>query len=712
MRSINSIVKSFLFGVLFSMLMITIAGAAEPSYGTANVDGSYAEWNLADDFFADMYLAFKPTNPVLSKLYLRYDCQSGTMYALVLTTPDTLPAAVSAGDAWIAIDTIASKVVTGSSGDDGTPPDFAWVGQGFDGDPAHARGYEASFSIAEGSYAIIAHVDVISGGTQTSGTVKTGVALTIDCPVLGACCFPDGTCSEVTAADCAAQGGAYQGDGTDCDPNPCPQPTGACCLPDGTCSEVTSAECAAQGGAYQGDGTDCDPNPCPQPSGACCFPDGTCSEVTAAECAAQGGAYQGDGTDCDPNPCPQPSGACCLPDGTCSEVTAAECAAQGGAYQGDGTDCDPNPCPQPSGACCFPDGTCSEVTAAECAAQGGAYQGDGTDCDPNPCPQPTGACCFPDGTCSEGTEAECTAQGGTYQGDGTDCDPNPCEAVVAFCEYCVIGIEGVYADPKLWIDGSIVSNGEIVILGGGNLVDVSGGGEASYGVNQVVSGDLIHNGAISIGGGSDINGNVDSGASIVIGTTVQIQGNVTAAGSITLGGDSVIYGTMTEFGTPLAYTPIPCPPETNFAAGGLPVIKPNGKTTTLPPGSYGALELGTLNKLYLSSGDYYFTRIKILNSLKLYLDLTGGPINIYVEGDVYFGTNMDVYPTGGAGADVYLETHGAFQMLGGSDWYGTVFAPFGNIVISGGNNNIFGRLWSCKNVILDDCITIHCVPCP
>ncbi len=310
------------------------------------------------------------------------------------------------------------------------------------------------------------------------------------------------------------------------------------------------------------------------------------------------------------------------------------------------------------------------------------------------------------------TAAECAAQGGAYQGDGTDCDPNPCETVVAFCEYCVIGIEGVYADPKLWIDGSIVSNGEIVILGGGNLVDVSGGGEASYGVNQVVSGDLIHNGAVSIGGGSDINGNVDSGASIVIGTTVQIQGNVTAAGSITLGGDSYIYGTMTEFGVPLAYTPIPCPPETNFAAGGLPVVKSNGKTTILAPGSYGKLELGSLNKLYLSSGNYYFTSIKVLNSLKLYLDLTGGPINIYVVGDVYFGTNMDVYPTGGAGADVYLETHGAFQMLGGSDWYGSVFAPFGNIVISGGNNNIFGRLWSCKNVILDDCITIHCVPCP
>jgi spore coat protein A len=38
-------------------------------------------------------------------------------------------------------------------------------------------------------------------------------------------------------------------------------PTGACCLPGG-CSELTAAECASQGGAYQGDGTPCTPDPC------------------------------------------------------------------------------------------------------------------------------------------------------------------------------------------------------------------------------------------------------------------------------------------------------------------------------------------------------------------------------------------------------------------------------------------------------------------
>jgi len=43
---------------------------------------------------------------------------------------------------------------------------------------------------------------------------------------------------------------------------PAGQATGACCLPDESCTVVDSFACAAQGGAYQGDDTDCSPDPC------------------------------------------------------------------------------------------------------------------------------------------------------------------------------------------------------------------------------------------------------------------------------------------------------------------------------------------------------------------------------------------------------------------------------------------------------------------
>ncbi len=43
-------------------------------------------------------------------------------------------------------------------------------------------------------------------------------------------------------------------------------PTGACCGAGAVCTIASEPECSAAGGLYQGDGTDCDPNPCPLPT--------------------------------------------------------------------------------------------------------------------------------------------------------------------------------------------------------------------------------------------------------------------------------------------------------------------------------------------------------------------------------------------------------------------------------------------------------------
>jgi len=120
-------------------------------------------------------------------------------------------------------------------------------------------------------------------------------------------------------------------------------PTGACCFPDGSCAVATEIACVAAGGIYQGNDTDCDPNPCPQ-LGACCFPDGTCTITSLALCVSAGGIYQGDHTDCDPNPCPQ-VGACCFhPSGECQMLTQEACELAGGTYFGNGVPCTPGLC--------------------------------------------------------------------------------------------------------------------------------------------------------------------------------------------------------------------------------------------------------------------------------------------------------------------------------------------------------------------------------
>ncbi len=121
---------------------------------------------------------------------------------------------------------------------------------------------------------------------------------------IGACCYNDGTCDDLTEADCNDAEGNWQGPGTTCadDPNPC---LGACCEGEGgtTCVEDSTPDsCADDGGTFQDFGSTCDPNPCGD-TGACCFPDGSCSVITSGECSDSGGIFQGGGSDCDSVTC-------------------------------------------------------------------------------------------------------------------------------------------------------------------------------------------------------------------------------------------------------------------------------------------------------------------------------------------------------------------------------------------------------------------------
>jgi len=80
----------------------------------------------------------------------------------------------------------------------------------------------------------------------------------------GACCLADGNCSTVLDPG-AACGGVYQGNATTCETTACPQPTGACCIADAsaTCLDVTALQCDAQLGMFQGAFVGCTTELCP-----------------------------------------------------------------------------------------------------------------------------------------------------------------------------------------------------------------------------------------------------------------------------------------------------------------------------------------------------------------------------------------------------------------------------------------------------------------
>lgn len=175
--------------VLLSVSAAVFAVPPQPSPGTAVVDGNYGEWNLVNDFFANMYRAGNPTKPLESKLYLRYDCTTHTVFALCLKAgTDPIIADPNPEQNWIAINNQNNKVVSGTTGNDGIPPDFEFINIVAPTPPdtlTFADGWEASFPLAEGSYTLIAHAEVLGDflaqTSATTGFPGQGVPLTLAC---------------------------------------------------------------------------------------------------------------------------------------------------------------------------------------------------------------------------------------------------------------------------------------------------------------------------------------------------------------------------------------------------------------------------------------------------------------------------------------------------------------------------------------------------
>jgi hypothetical protein len=172
-----------LFALILAVLLIgipsiTTAAPPNPVPGSADVDGDVAEWDMTGDFFADMYRAANPDMVVQSKLYLRYECSTQTLYALVWALEPF--AIVSEGtDAFVKLGN-SITLVNGNSGDDGTAPDFQWVG--LNGDSA--LGWEASAIIAPGNYTNLnVHTNVWDEdhNSQTSAVAGRSIELDLNC---------------------------------------------------------------------------------------------------------------------------------------------------------------------------------------------------------------------------------------------------------------------------------------------------------------------------------------------------------------------------------------------------------------------------------------------------------------------------------------------------------------------------------------------------
>lgn len=182
-RAIQSLAILLLLVMSFMPYGGTKAEAnGESAYDVAVVDGDYSEWDLSADFYADMFRAADSKSNLESKLYIRFDCYTETLYALVLAQPGVY--ILTDGDSFIKWGNSTKIVDDSDAPPDGTLPEFAWINKVYSDSLGQwvADGWEASAYVAVGDYSNLnVHTQVYDGGSQTSAVAGRSIPISMVC---------------------------------------------------------------------------------------------------------------------------------------------------------------------------------------------------------------------------------------------------------------------------------------------------------------------------------------------------------------------------------------------------------------------------------------------------------------------------------------------------------------------------------------------------
>lgn len=269
-------------------------------------------------------------------------------------------------------------------------------------------------------------------------------------------------------------------------------------------------------------------------------------------------------------------------------------------------------------------------------------------------------------------------------------------------------IKNVYTNSYMNFGSNIVVNGNI--HAGGRV------GQPNRGNNVTINGDIYSKSYVVTNpyNGFTFNGNVQSGHYINHGENNTITGSVVAAGTVNNKG--TILGIITENGSPTVPT-APQAPDfssyselgakvqlTEFIIGSSDVSADHNSTThNISPGAYKDLKLKWNDTVNLVSGDYYFNEFNANpTSIKLKIDLSEGPVNVFVKENIDFGSSLEIYvsETGAnytkidknfimnnkekaknMAGQIYFETHKNFTLPNDVTFLGTILAN-NNIVTS------------------------------
>lgn len=232
------------------------------------------------------------------------------------------------------------------------------------------------------------------------------------------------------------------------------------------------------------------------------------------------------------------------------------------------------------------------------------------------------------------------------------------------------------------VKGDIHSQGNIKLGSSSKVKNIYVGGNLEFmSNNATINGDIHATGYVGSennGNSVTINGNIISDSNVITRSyqSYKIYGNVYAAKSIKNGnnnyisGDAISEKNIENLGTidgeifensNSTQIKNPIPPENpdfekynnlgnefplNIYEIGTKNIKANSNSTIhdISPGAYNDVELKWNDTFTFTGGNYYFNKINASDSgIKLKLDLSKGPINIYAKGNISFGSGFQIY---------------------------------------------------------------------
>jgi len=208
---------------------------------------------------------------------------------------------------------------------------------------------------------------------------------------------------------------------------------------------------------------------------------------------------------------------------------------------------------------------------------------------------------------------------------------------------------------------------------------------------------------IYVGNHTTVNGGLHHGA----GSELIIQGTDVFLGPDYGCDEYILMPHATDFSDPQWWGWSDPPPSQG------PVTIGNNEEVFLEPGVYGDLLLRNNSKLHLSSGTYRFSSITGENSVLISSDVSCGDVRVFVDGMVNMGNTFDASNSvtglveGGGAEHVYFETH--YGLLAGEEelawsmgknslWFGSIYAPYGDIGSTDGV--IYGQMISGGSIVL------------